>query len=76
MLEPYIKLNHDKSEKIAKLKEIDQKLIEIRGYQKLLENSKKFERTGSSFNNVKRDNNELDLNGALLTEKETDKGSM
>ncbi len=76
MLEPYIKLSHDQSVKTAKLKEIDQKLVEIRGYQKLLENSKRFERIGSSFHNTKKDTKEQDLNVSHVTDKELDKGSM
>ena len=74
MLEPYIKLSHDKSAKVAKLKEIDQKLIEIRGYQKLLESSKKFERTSSAH--TRKDNSEFDHSTNLLAEKDFDKGSL
>ena len=76
MLEPYIKLNQNKNLRALKLKEIDQKLSEIKSYQKLLESTTKYDwkRSYSSKRIHKKESlNDLDID--QLTDKENDKGS-
>ena len=74
MLEPYIRLNQTKNVRAQKLREIDQKLSEIRSYQKMVENSKyEWERVSSSKKVARKLLSDFDLGHS--TDKETEKGS-